>query len=213
MTGPGAYDLDAERRRVLEHAVRHVPFDGWSDRALAAGAADAGMAVPEARLLFPRGGLGMALLFAAEGDRRMIERLEGEDLAAMRVRERVTFGVRSRLEADSAHREAVRRALALMALPGNVGQGLRCGYRTVDAIWHAVGDTSTDFNFYTKRALLGGVYSTTVLYWLDDESEGFEATWGFLDRRIGDVMKIQGLRGRFTKALERLISPNRESHA
>ena len=90
--------------------------------------------------------------------------------------------------------EATRRALALLSLPFHAGRGLKLLYRTVDAMWYAAGDTSTDFNFYTKRATLAGVYSSTLLYWLSDRSPGGEATWAFLDRRIDDVMKIEKLK-------------------
>src|SRR4029077_14179482 len=93
-------------------------------------------------------------------------------------------------------REAARRALALLALPLNAGLGLKLLYRTVDAMWYAAGDTSADFNFYTKRAILAGVYSSTLLYWLNDRAEGSEATWSFLDRRIDDVMKFEKFKDR-----------------
>jgi ubiquinone biosynthesis protein COQ9 len=105
-----------------------------------------------------------------------------------------------RLELLQPHREAVRRGIAFLALPANVALGTRLLYRTVDAIWYAAGDTATDYNFYTKRALLAGVYASTLLYWLDDASDGYADTWAFLDRRIADAMRIPQAVGRFGKA-------------
>jgi ubiquinone biosynthesis protein COQ9 len=104
--------------------------------------------------------------------------------------------VRARLEQLAPHREAVRRALSYLALPQNAALGAKCLYRTVDAIWYAAGDTATDYNFYTKRLLLAGVYSSTVLFWLNDKSEGYAETWAFLDRRIAEVVKLGGALGR-----------------
>jgi ubiquinone biosynthesis protein COQ9 len=126
----------------------------------------------------------------------MLETLEGLDLAAMKIREKVAAGVRARLEAVAAHREAVRSGLSFFALPQNAAAGLGCLYRTVDAIWYAAGDKATDYNFYTKRALLAGVYSSTLLFWLNDKSEDCSATWAFLDRRIGEVLKVAGRLGK-----------------
>ena len=140
-------------------------------------------------------------------DQRMLEALEREDLASMKVRERVALAVRRRLELYVADREAVRRALAMLALPHNSVLALRLLYRTVDAIWYAAGDTATDFNFYTKRALLAGVYAATVLAWLDDRSPGLEETWRFLDRRINDAMRLPQMAQRFATPLRWLPNP------
>ena len=124
----------------------------------------------------------------AEGD------MEKEGVANLKIRDRIKAAVRIRLERHAGDREAARRALALLSLPFNAPLAMRLLYRTVDAMWYAAGDTSTDFNFYTKRATLAGVYSSTLLYWLNDRSPGCEATWAFLDRRIDDVMKIEKLK-------------------
>src|SRR5205809_7791049 len=117
--------------------------------------------------------------------------MENAGLAALKVRERIKLAVRLRIEQTVGGRESVRRGLALLALPFNAPLALRLLYRTVDAIWYAAGDTSTDFNFYTKRATLAGVFSSTLLYWLNDRSEGSEATWSFVDLRIDDVMRFE----------------------
>ena len=156
---------------------------------------------------FPGGMTEVAAHFSDYADRRMLEELEKRDLPGLRVRERIAMTVRVRLEQNAHHREAVRRLLSFLALPFNAGLAARCTWRTVNAMWYAAGDEATDFNFYTKRALLTPVYTTTVLYWLADDSEGFADTWGFLDRRIGDVMRIPGLTARLRKALSACPSP------
>lgn len=188
--------LAQQRASLLEATLRHVPFDGWSWTSLDAGARDLGLAPGEAARLFPGGPLEVVRYFSSEADRRMLQALEEMDLASMKVREKIATAVRLRLETVAAHREAVRSGLSYFALPQNAASGLGCLYRTVDAIWYAAGDRSTDYNFYTKRALLSGVYSSTLLFWLNDKSEDFTATWAFLDRRIGEVLKVAGRMGK-----------------
>jgi ubiquinone biosynthesis protein COQ9 len=129
----------------------------------------------------------------------MMAAMEEANVAAMRTRDRVAFAVRVRLEANTAHREAIRRALAILALPTNAPVSIAALYRTVDAVWYGAGDTSVDFNFYTKRGLLAGVYMATLVHWLDDASEGQEKTWTFLERRLDDVLKVPRLLGEFGK--------------
>jgi ubiquinone biosynthesis protein COQ9 len=148
----------------------------------------------EADRLFPGGPVQILTHISERADLRTVEDMEKEGVAGLKMRERIKGAVRIRLERHAGEREAVRRALALLSLPFNAGLALKLLYKTVDAMWYAAGDTSTDFNFYTKRATLAGVYSSTLLYWLNDRSLGSEATWGFLDRRIDDVMKIEKLK-------------------
>lgn len=200
--------LDA-RDRLLTAVLPHVTFDGWTDAAFRAGAADLGADIREVRRLFPGGAREAVAHFSDWADRRMLAALAGRDLAALRLRERVALAVRLRLEALAPYREAVRRSLSLLALPPNAALGAKCLYRTVDAIWRAAGDRSVDFSFYTKRALLAAVVSTTTLYWLDDNSEGRAESWAFLDRRIADVMRIPALRQRLDRITERLPDPFR----
>ena len=150
---------------------------------------------------FPGGAAELIAFHSAEADRRLLESLQAMDLASMRVRDRIATAVRLRLEQNAEHREAIRRALAFLALPQNGPLALKCLYRTVDAMWYAAGDTSTDYNFYTKRMLLSGVYSSTLLFWLNDDSEGHAETWAFLSRRIDEVLKIGGNLGKGVKAL------------
>lgn len=180
----------------------HVAFDGWTLAALKAGGSSIGMDEDAVRLTFPDGGAEAIRHFIDMADRMMAEDVKARDLTDMKLRDKVALAVRLRLECWSPYREAVRRALPAAVLRNPV-RGAAALYRTVDAIWRAVGDRSVDFNFYTKRALLGAVYGSTLLYWLDDRSEGCSATWTFLSRRIGDIMKIpklqQGLRDRLGK--------------
>jgi len=186
----GAGSRAAPAQRLLDAALPHVAFDGWSDRTLTAAAADAGIDPSLARVLYPRGGIDLALAFHDRGDAAMEARLRATDLSAMRFRDRVAAAVRYRLEA-TPDREAVRRGTTLFALPQNAGIGAKALWSTADRIWTALGDTSDDVNWYTKRATLSAVYGSVVLYWLGDETPGHAATWDFLDRRIDDVMQIE----------------------
>jgi ubiquinone biosynthesis protein COQ9 len=178
--------------RLLQAALAHVPFDGWSEATFRAAVADTGIDPALARAICPRGALDLALAWHRQGDARMVAALAAEDLAALRFRDRVARAVRLRLE--GADRETVRRGAALFALPQNVAAGAALIWGTADAIWTALGDRSDDINWYSKRATLSAVHSATVLYWLGDESAGQEATWAFLDRRIGEVMQVEKIK-------------------
>jgi len=200
-------DRTEMRDRILLATLPHAAFDGWSGRALAAGIDDAGLPPQMAVRVFAGGMRDVVRHWSSYGDRRMVNELEKRDLAAMRVRDRLATAVRCRVEVNLAFREAVRRGLAFLALPQNAEVAARCTYDTVNAMWYAAGDTSSDYNYYTKRALLAAVYGSTVLYWLDDESDNHEETWRFLGRRVDDVMKIPKLQSRLTGAIERLAAP------
>ena len=203
-TDPGQDEL---RRAVLAATLPHVPFEGWTMAALSAGARDLGRDEADALLAFPEGGLDAVLFWSRDADRRMLAALEATDLSALRTRERVTTAIRQRLTEVAPHREALRRALGLLALPHNAPRAAELTWRTVDAIWWAAGDTATDWNFYSKRALLAGVYGATLLRFLEDRSEGCADTWAFLDRRIADTMRIPKAAARLRGALARLPDP------
>jgi ubiquinone biosynthesis protein COQ9 len=189
-------DPDSRARDRLADAVAaEAAFEGWSRAALQAAARRLDLPAGEADRLFPGGPIQVLTHLSERADFRTVQDMEREGVAALKIRDRIRSAVRIRLERHAGQREAVRRALAVLALPFNAGLALKLLYRTVDAMWYAAGDTSTDFNFYTKRATLAGVYSSTLLYWLNDRSEGSSATWAFLDRRIDDVMKIEKLKG------------------
>ncbi|MDP9127639.1 MAG: COQ9 family protein [Pseudomonadota bacterium] len=189
--------IDDRRLLILEGVLAQVPFDGWTDIALTTGARQAGLTQGELDLLLP-GGLGdLVALFGAMIDTKMQARIaKTRGFDGLRVREKIAFAVRARLEIMLPYREAVRRLCTWYALPWNWSLGAERLAQTVDVIWRAAGDTATDFNFYTKRALLAGVLKTTVLFWLADESPGCAASWDFLDRRIGEVLRLGQAIGR-----------------
>ena len=186
-------DVESDpREKLLDAALNHVPFDGWSDATFRAAIADSEIEPALAKSLFPRGAVDLALAYHARGDAAMLAKIEAADMEAMRFRDRIATAVRFRLEV--ADRELVRRGTTLFALPQHAADGTKAIWGTADAIWTALGDTSEDANWYTKRATLSAVYSATALYWLGDESEGSRATWEFLDRRIENVMTIEKIK-------------------
>jgi ubiquinone biosynthesis protein COQ9 len=194
-----------ERDAAILGMLPHVPFDGWSKRALRAGVRDAGMPADEADLLFPIGSVDMIETFCDLADRRMEQ--EAGSLTETRLSARVRAVIALRLEQNRPYKEAARRALAVLALPQNASAAAACTARTVDAIWYAAGDRSADFSWYTKRAILAAVYTATVLYWLRDASEDDAATLAFLDRRLAAVGRIGRLRGRVDALLARVPRP------
>lgn len=212
-TSPAAPDPNAEfdelRQAILAAVLPNVPFDGWTMAALKTAAADAGYAPDEALRAFSGGPREAVEAYLQMADARMMESLAAVDVDSLKVRERIAMAVRTRLENAAAERDVVRRTLSLLATPAYARVSARSLYRTVDAIWYWAGDTATDFNFYTKRGLLAGVYFSTLLYWLDDETPDSEATWTFLDRRIADVMRIPKLTGRLRGLADRLPGPLR----
>lgn len=195
------------RTQILKAALPDVPFDGWTGKSMRNAAKKADVESGLARLAFPGGTADLVLYFVQQGDKRMASKLAKSDLPSMKVRERITFAVRTRLEVDEVNKEALRRATAYLALPTSGTAGVRALYGTLDAIWRAAGDTSTDYNFYTKRLILSGVYSSTLAVWFGDDTDGHEKTWEFLDRRIADVMQIEKVKGRAEKILSALPSP------
>ncbi len=178
---------------ILDAAIPHVAFDGWSATTFRAAVADAGVEQAAADAAFPRGAVDLALAFHRRADDDMVEVLKKVKLADMKVREKITTAVRTRLQVIG-DKEAVRRGTTLFALPQHAADGAKAIWGTSDAIWTAIGDPSEDINWYTKRATLSGVYGSTVLFWLGDTSEGDTDTWDFLDRRIEDVMQFEKLK-------------------
>ncbi len=188
--------IEIAREKVLAAALPHVVFDGWSAETLREGVADSGVDAGLAAQAFPRGSLDLALAFHRAGDAGMLAALEGEDMSGIRFRDRIAHAVRLRLEQVEREKDAVRHGVAFFALPANVAEGVSAIWKTADLIWTALGDTSDDLNWYSKRATLSAVYSATVLYWLGDDSDGHQGTWDFLDRRIDDVMGIEKLKAK-----------------
>lgn len=185
-----------ERDAALDALLPNVPFDGWTYRALRTGLSAIGAEPEDAPLLFPGGARDMIEAFCDLADRRMEQQAACEDLTALRTPARVRRIIAIRLEQNRGNKEAIRRALAVLAMPVNAAIAAACTARTVDAVWHAAGDQAADFSWYTKRLILTGVYTSTVLFWLRDASENDEATLGFLDRRLHNVGRITAIRRR-----------------
>ncbi|HCP81656.1 MAG TPA: COQ9 family protein [Octadecabacter sp.] len=183
---------------LLEAILPHVAFDGWSEGAFTAAAEDCGMTIEEARALCPRGAADLAVLFHTEGDAAMVAALKSADLSEMRFRDKVAHAVRLRLDAVT-DKEAVRRGSALFALPHMAPVGSKLIWGTADAIWTALGDTSEDVNYYTKRATLSAVYGAVVLFWLGDDTDDGQATTDFIDRRIENVMQFESFKAAINK--------------
>lgn len=197
-----------ERDRLIEAMLPNIAFDGWSHAALRVAARHLDMPAEEALALFARGAPDLVAGFSAWADRRMLDWYESappEGGTAARVKRALEL----RFEVVAPWREAVRRALSVLALPPHAVLGLRLLYGTVDGIWYAAGDSSTDFSFYTKRGTLAGVYTATLMYWLEDRSEDFADTRAFIDRRLADVARLGEARERLGAAFERLPNPFR----
>lgn len=181
---------DDERSALLDAILAEVPFDGWTRRSFTLAAKSLGLAEGDVGRLFPGGAVEMIAFWNERADRATAAAMAALDPGPKRVRDIVATATRMRIEGQAGHREAVRRALSVLALPGHAATAARLLYRTVDEIWHLAGDTATDWNFYSKRGLLAGVYASTLMFWLDDQSEGSAESWAFLERRLADTGKI-----------------------
>ena len=197
---------DLVRERVLRESLTDIPQTGFSQETLAAAASRAGISRRELNDAFPNGPATLVEAFSNWADRLMAEKMAAEPEQA-HLRERIAAAVRTRIEVLNPHKGAARRAAAFLALPHNAPLGAKLMMRSVDAMWRAAGDRSTDFSWYTKRAILAGVYGATFAYWLSDSSEGNSATWTFLGHRIDEVMQIEKFRSSAMKAMGNLPDP------
>jgi ubiquinone biosynthesis protein COQ9 len=198
-----------DRDRLIEAMLPDVAFDGWSRAAVRVAARQLDMPASEAAALFSRGAPDLVAAFSRWADRRMLARFADEPLAEGGTAARIRRALELRFEVVAPWREPVRRALAVLALPPHAVLGTRLIYETVDGMWYAAGDASTDFSFYTKRATLAAIYGAALLYWLEDRSEDFIETRGFIDRRLADAARLGEARARFERALDRLPNPFR----
>ncbi|MFZ4688028.1 MAG: COQ9 family protein [Polymorphobacter sp.] len=196
------------RPRLIAAMLPNVPFDGWTPlaRDAAAGAEEidrdiAAMALPDA--------VTMVDAYTARADAMMTQAMTEAGVGTMKIRDRIRLALHTRLRQAEDDREAVRRALAVLAHPAHAALAARTLWRTADAMWRAAGDTATDFNHYSKRAILGTVYWASLLYWLDDDSDGHAATWAFIDRRIDNVMQIEKSKASVKQALDWVPNPAR----
>ena len=188
--------IETRRDQLVGAMLANVPIDGWTWLALETGAIKLGFKEGDARRIFINDLGATADHFALWSDRRMLAQLKDHDLESMRVRDRIYTCVKIRLKINAKHKEAMRRLLSFLALPQNTGLASKLAWQTCSEMWYASGDNSTDWNYYSKRALLASVYSSTVLYWMVDDGNGagdFPETWGFLERRIDDVLRTFGI--------------------
>jgi ubiquinone biosynthesis protein COQ9 len=195
------------REKILFATLPNVAFDGWVERTLKMGAESAGYAPDMALRVFPGGPREAIRFWSDRDDRWMLTQMGAADLTAMPFRDQLGKAIRLRVDVNAPYREAVRRTMSFLALPQNYGTASRNTFDTVSAIWYAVGDTSTDLNFYTKRLTLAPIYVATVLYWIDDSSMDSAETWAFLERRLDDSMLIPRIQARVGEALGVFTSP------
>lgn len=191
---------EEQRGRLLEAALIHIPFEGWSRRALHLGAADIGLDTSAVKRLFPRGGDDLLVHLDVWADRQLVDRTEQAVLDKLRIKDRIAKLVKTRLDILAPHREAIRRAVAARLLPNNAMTAGTALWRSMDLIWTLAGDQTRDASYYSKRGLLLAVWTTTFFFWLEDHSVGLKDSTAFLERRIDNVMqfgktkaKIEGL--------------------
>lgn len=190
----------ALKKAVLKEALKDAAFDGFTDAMLAKAGKKAGADKDALARLFPAGVSSLVEYFSTSIDEAMEEKLGALDLSKSKIRERIKLAVLTRLALLAPNKEAARRAAAMMTLPIHAGLASKMMYRTVDAMWRAAGDTSTDFNFYTKRGILAGVYGSTLVRWFNDTGEDESATEAFLDARIENVMQFEKFKAKAKEA-------------
>lgn len=188
---------DELRDSILNASLEHVAFDGWSDKALKTVSEDLHIETGIIDLAFPGGVIDIIDLYAKTLDLEMLEIIKDKGFENQKIRQKITNLVKLRIELETPYKEATRRTVAFLALPKNHIRSMKILYRSVDLMWKAIGDPSTDFNFYTKRMTLSAVYSSTFLYWLGDESDEASDTWEFLDRRIENVMDFEKVKAKY----------------
>jgi ubiquinone biosynthesis protein COQ9 len=189
-----ASPLEQIRLRLALAIGENAVFDGWTEAAVVSAANSEEVDPVQARLAVPKDQAGKIDLYIRGVDRALQAWFTPERLEGLKIRQKIRAIVWERLEIMEPAREAVRRALSILAMPQNAPTGLKIGWRTADVMWRIAGDRSTDYNHYTKRVMLGGVYASTLLVWLDDQTEGWTEAGAFLDRRIEDVMKIEKMK-------------------
>jgi ubiquinone biosynthesis protein COQ9 len=209
MTDVQDLTLDEVRAALADGIASNAAFDGWGEQARDMAADAAGVDRDIARLAFKDGPVAMIDAWFARIDQAMVEAVSADQAAAMKIRQRITALVEARLAAAAPNREALRRALAILAMPQNAASGARLGWRTVDAIWAQAGDTATDYNHYTKRATLFAVYASTIAVFLNDESEEYADTRAFLARRIEGIMRFEKWKAGMVKRGENMPSLSR----
>ncbi|ODP38986.1 COQ9 family protein [Sphingomonas turrisvirgatae] len=196
MTDVADMTLDELRAALASHLAPNAAFDGWNAKAVESAAGTIGADRHVARLAVPGDAVGMIDLWFADIDRGMAAALPPEMLATMKIRARITALVEARLDLLARNREALRRAVAILAMPQNAPRAAKLGWRSADAMWRLAGDTATDYNHYTKRGLLAGIYAATIAVFLNDDSEGHAETRAFLARRIDNIMQFENTKAK-----------------
>jgi ubiquinone biosynthesis protein COQ9 len=193
------------REHVLQTALPEIARDGFTDAVLEKTAKKLGLKPVEVKAAFPHGPASLVEAFSQWADARMRARMAKAKEKS--VRGRITAAVRARIEAIAPHKQVAHRAAAFLSLPPHAALGMKLVYRTVDAMWRGIGDRSADFNFYSKRAILAGVYGATLLFWLNDKSKDSKNTWRFLDHRIADVMRFEKFKAGARETMSKLPDP------
>lgn len=201
--------LDEIRVHLAPMIAGHAAFDGWTEEAVHRAAGEAGVDTGAASLAFPKGAADMIDAWFAHIDAEMAASFSAEDLAAMPVHKRIRGAILKRIEIARPHKEALRRAIAILAMPKNIPLAGKLGWRSADAMWRLAGDTATDFNHYSKRTILSGVYGSTIMAWMDDESEDEAETIAFLDRRLGNVAQFEKFKKKLRGDPDRRFSVSR----
>lgn len=188
--------FEPARNAILQAALERAPFEGWTRMTLAHAGEDAGVDRATLAAAFPNGVEDLLAFWSQKADAATVAAMSGDTFAAMRIREKVDFAIRERLSYLSPHKEAARRAAGTLALPIHAGLAARLAWNTADAIWRALGDKSTDFNFYTKRAILAGVWTATLTRWFADETPDASKTRNFLAARIENIMQFEKMKAK-----------------
>lgn len=189
--------MQEKREQILKEALKIVPFEGWTNKALVEATTSANLDKQYAKIAFPSGVAELVEFYLRDLDDKMLEELKVHKLDNLKIREKIALAIKIRLEIAEHEKSAIRKTVSYFAIPCNHFHSMKSIWKTVDAIWYSVGDKSADFNYYTKRSLLAGVYSSTLLYWLNDKSDNHENTWKFLNRRIENVMMINKAKSSF----------------
>lgn len=195
---------DEMQDAILDAMMAHVPFDGWSQESINKAAEDVGVTKGFVKLAFPQGAVDMVDAYLKRIDDQMLKQLLKLSVADMKIRDRISTAIKTRMQINLQNREVVSRTVTFLAMPQNTPLSVRSLWRTADMMWRWAGDEATDYNHYTKRLVLSGVYSTTLLYWLNDDSEDFSGTWQFLDRRIENVMQFEKAKAKGLKIMDNI---------
>ncbi len=204
-----AHSLDELRVQLAPGIAAAAAFDGWSDAAVRDAAQAAGIDPDAAQFAFSGGAMQMIEAWVHSVDAAMAQALPAEQIVKLKIRERIRTLVQFRLDAVAGQKEALRRALAIMAMPQNAARTLKLGWSSADAMWRLAGDTATDYNHYTKRLTLGSIYAATLAVYVDDTSDDHAETKAFLDRRIEGIMKFEKAKARLLRPREEMFSPAR----